>query len=137
VEALPLRLTWRTWLRGVLAAFVALSGGVVALADDATWYVRIVGVVVFATLMALVLDVVVFSRSWDVDGRRWWVPTLASRGRIIPVDDQRVVELRHTYPARLRISGDKGARDVVLNPLVSVRDLDRWFDAIAAAPSPD
>lgn len=132
MDALALRLSWRTWLRWVCAVVLGFSGGVVALADDAAWYARIVGLVVFGVLVALALDVVVFARSWDVDGRRWWVPTLLSRGRIIPVDQQRVVELRHTYPARLRISGDQGARDVALNPLVSVRDLDRWFDEIAA-----
>jgi hypothetical protein len=75
----------------------------------------------------------VFVRTWDVDGQRWWVPRLTSRGRVIPVDDQRVVELRHTYPPRLRIIGSKGERDLVMNPLVSVRDLDRWFDRIAEA----
>ena len=130
---IPLRLSWRTWLRWALAVAVTFAIGVLAATDSAAWYVRLVALAGFLAGLVLSLDVLVFIRTWDVDGQRWWVPRLTSRGRVIPVDDQRVVELRHTYPARLRVSGSKGERDLVMNPLVSVRDLDRWFDRIADA----
>jgi hypothetical protein len=131
VPRIALRLSWRTWARWTLALIVTFAIGVVAATDSAAWYARLVALVGFLVGLALTLDVVVFVRTWDVDGQRWWVPRLTSRGRVIPVDDQRVVELRHTYPARLRIVGSKGKRDLVMNPLVSARDLDRWFDRIA------
>ena len=131
MQPIALRLSWRSWWRVVTSALVSVAAGVVALADT-VWFVRLLAAVVFAALLVAVVDAVVFVRSWDVDGRRWWVPSLLSRGRIIPVDDQRVVELRSTYPARLRISGSRGQRDLLLNPLVSLGDLDRWFDEIAA-----
>jgi hypothetical protein len=133
VPRIALRLSWRTWLRWALALVVTLALGVIAATDSAAWYVRLVALAGFLGGLVITLDVLVFIRTWDVDGRRWWVPRLTSRGRMIPVDDQRVVELRHTYPPRLRIAGSKGERDLVLNPLVSVRDLDRWFDRIAEA----
>ena len=117
----------------MVACCLTLTVGVLAATDTVPWYFRIVAVVGFLAGAVVLLDVVVFIRTWDVDGQRWWVPRLTSRGRIIPVDDRRVVELHHTYPARLRIAGDKGSRDLVMNPLISVRDLDRWFDRIAAA----
>ncbi len=128
---IPLRLSWRSWWRWIASGCSALAFGIVAAAADPAWYIRLVAAAVFVLLVAALLDVVVFARSWEVDGRRWWVPTLLSRGRIIPVDDQLVVELVSSYPARLRIVGERGTRDVVLNPLMSVRDLGRWFDAIA------
>jgi len=124
-------MSWRTRLRWLVGAAVALIAGVIALADDPHWLVRLAGAAVFCGLAAALLDAIVFVRSWDVDGRRWWIPSLVSRGRVVVVDDRRVVELRHTYPARLRVNGERGHRDLVLNPLVSVRDLDRWFDEIA------
>ncbi len=130
---IALRLSWRTWLRWLAALALTLAVGILAATDSVPWYFRIVAVFGFLGGMVVLLDVALFIRTWDVDGQRWWVPRLTSRGRIIPVDDRRVVELHHTYPARLRISGDKGQRDLVMNPLVSVRDLDRWFDRIAAA----
>lgn len=114
-------------------AFAAFAVGVLAATDSVAWYLRVVAAAAFLGALVVLLDVLVFIRTWDVDGQRWWVPRLTSRGRVIPVDDQRVVELRHSLPARLRISGSKGARDLVMNPLVSVADLDRWFDEIAAA----
>ena len=132
MPTISLRLSWRTWLRWGVAVLVTLAIGVLAATDSVPWYLRIVATAGFVVGMIAVLDVVVFTRTWDVDGQRWWVPRLTARGRIIPVDDQRVVELRHSYPSRLRISGSKGSRDLVLNPLVSVTDLDRWFDEIAA-----
>lgn len=133
MPTIAVRLSWRTWLRWAVALLVTLAIGVLAATDDVPWYARTLAVVVSLAGVVLVVDVVVFIRTWDVDGQRWWVPRLTSRGRIIPVDDRRVIELRRTYPARLRIIGDQGARDLVLNPLVSIRDLDRWFDRIAAA----
>ncbi len=133
MPTIALRLSWRTWTRWIAVLFVTFSVGVLAATDAAPWYLRIICAAGIVAGMVVLLDVVVFIRAWDVDGQRWWVPRLTARGRVIPVDDQRVVELRHTFPARLRISGSKGTRDLVLNPLVSVRDLDRWFDEIAAA----
>lgn len=133
MPTISLRLSWRTWARWAAGLFATFSVGVLAATDSVPWYLRIVGAAGFVAGMVVLLDVLVFIRTWDVNGQRWWVPRLTARGRIIPVDDRRVVELRHTYPARLRISGAKGTRDLVLNPLVSVRDLDRWFDEIAAA----
>ena len=130
---IALRLSWRTWSRWALALVVTFAIGVVAATDSVAWYVRLLTLVGFLAGLVVTLDVLVFVRTWDVDGQRWWVPRLTSRGRVIPVDDQRVVELRHTYPPRLRITGSKGERDLVMNPLVSVRDLDRWFDRIAEA----
>jgi hypothetical protein len=133
VPRIPLRLSWRTWLRWSLALTATFAIGVLAATDSAAWYLRLVALVGFLGGLVLSLDVLVFIRTWDVDGQRWWVPRLTSRGRVIPVDDQRVVELRHSYPPRLRITGSKGERDLVMNPLVSVSDLDRWFDRIADA----
>jgi len=133
VPRIALRLSWRTWSRWVAAVVATFVIGVLAATDSLVWYLRLVAAIVFLVALAALLDVAVFIRTWDVDGQRWWVPRLLARGRIIPVDDRRVVELRHTVPARLRISGSKGSRELVLNPLVSVRDLDRWFDEIAAA----
>ena len=133
MPTVALRLSWRTCIRWIVAVAVTLAVGVLAATDSVPWYFRIVAVAGFVGGMVVLLDVVLFIRTWDVDGQRWWVPRLTSRGRIIPVDDRRVVELHRTYPARLRIVGDKGARDLVMNPLISVRDLDRWFDGIAAA----
>ena len=130
---IALRLSWRTWLRWIAVVVVTFVIGVLAATDSLAWYLRLVAAVAFLVGLAALLDVAVFIRTWDVDGQRWWVPRLLARGRIIPVDDRRVVELRHTVPARLRISGSKGSRELVLNPLVSVRDLDRWFDEIADA----
>ena len=130
---IALRLSWRTWSRWVAVVVATFVIGVLAATDSLVWYLRLVAAIVFLVALAALLDVAVFIRTWDVDGQRWWVPRLLARGRIIPVDDRRVVELRHTVPARLRISGSKGSRELVLNPLVSVRDLDRWFDEIAAA----
>jgi hypothetical protein len=133
VPRIALRLSWRTWLRWIAVVVVTFVIGVLAATDSLAWYLRLVAAVAFLVGLAALLDVAVFIRTWDVDGQRWWVPRLLARGRIIPVDDRRVVELRHTVPARLRISGSKGSRELVLNPLVSVRDLDRWFDEIADA----
>ena len=132
MEPVRLRLSWRTWLRWVVVLVATLAVGVLAATDSVPWYFRIVAVGSFLGGIVVLADVVLFIRTWDVDGRRWWVPRLTSRGRIIPLDDRRVIELHHTYPARLRISGDQGQRDLVMNPLVCVRDLDRWFDRIAA-----
>jgi hypothetical protein len=133
VPPVRLRLSWRTWLRWLATALATFVAGVLAATDSLAWYLRIVAAAAFLGGLVVLLDVLVFIRTWDVDGQRWWIPRLTSRGRVIPVDDQRVVELRHTLPARLRISGSKGARELLMNPLVSVADLDRWFDDIAAA----
>lgn len=133
MPTVAVRLSWRTWSRWTVALAGTLAVGVLAATDDAPWYLRSIAALAFLGGIVLVVDVVVFTRTWDVDGQRWWVPRLTARGRVIPVDDQRMVELRRTRPARLRITGDRGSRDLVVNPLVSGRDLDRWFDRIAAA----
>ncbi len=129
----PIRLSWRTWWRVAAAVLLAFAAGVVAATDTVAWWWRIVGAAAFVVVFAAALDVVVYHRTWDVDGRRWWIPSLIARGRIIPVDDQRVVELRSTFPVRLAVTGSKGERTLAMNPLVSYRDLDRWFDRIAVA----
>jgi len=131
VAPVRLRLSWRTWLRWSLLLAVTLAFGVLAATDSVAWYLRVPFGALFLVGAAFALDTVVLLRAWEVDGVRWWIPTLVARARIIPVDDRRVVELVNSYPARLRISGSKGERDVVVSPVVSYRDLDRWFDAIA------
>jgi hypothetical protein len=133
VSPIRLRPSWRTWLRWSILLVVTLAIGVLAATDSVAWYLRLLFAVAFVVGAALALDAVVLLRAWEVDGIRWWIPNLAARARIIPVDEQRVVELVHTYPARLRITGSKGSRDVVVSPIVSYRDLDRWFDVIAGA----
>ncbi len=129
----PIRLSWRTWWRVAGAIVLAFAIGVVAATDTVAWWWRIIGAGAFLVVLAAALDVVVYHRTWDVDGRRWWIPSLIARGRIIPVDDQRVGERRATLPGRRAGTRAKGGRPPAMNPLVSYRDLDRWFDRIAAA----
>jgi hypothetical protein len=128
----PLRLTWRTRLRWLALVALTLSVGLVALTAGVLWFARLACGLFFLAGTALVLDAMVYVRTWEVDGRRWWIPSLWARARIIPVDDQRVVEVVGTLPARFRITGSKGSRDVLLSPVLSRHDVDLWFDRIAA-----
>jgi hypothetical protein len=129
VAPVPLRLSWRSWARIVAGALVGLVAGIVALTPDAPWVLRIAAGVVFAAGTYLVVDAIVFARSWRFTARALHVPTLLSRRREI-VGEELTVELVGDGRAVLRVSGPKGSRLVAASPFVASADLRRWFDAL-------
>jgi len=127
---LALRLSWRTWIAVALQVLVALAVGVIALTPDASWLIRIGCGAWFLLGAYWVLDAVVFARSWRFTDRALHIPSLLSRRREISGDPELVVELVGRRPCSVQVTGPRGSRRIAANPLVSARDLRRWFDAV-------
>ncbi|MCB0968391.1 MAG: hypothetical protein KDB37_16280, partial [Ilumatobacter sp.] len=60
MPTVALRLSWRTWIRWIVAVAVTLAVGVLAATDSVPWYFRIVAVAAFVGGMVVLLDVVLF-----------------------------------------------------------------------------
>ncbi len=131
MSAFELRFSWRTWLRVLVQAFVALVLGVLALTPDAPWWLRLVCGLVAAAGIYLTVDALVFARSWRLSERALHVPTLWSRKREIS-GQALAVELTGGRRPVVRVSGPRGSRLIGANPLVAGRDLRTWFDRIPA-----
>ena len=129
-----MRLSWRSRFRIALAALIAFGFGVVAATAGVMWPLRIVAALVFLAGAAVVIDAIVMTSSWRMTASALKVPTLSSRNREITGRDDLTVELADGPLSHLVLTGPKGARSVTVNPLISGRDLRRWFDSLADEP---
>lgn len=125
----PLALGWRSRLRIALAGLVTFAVGVLAATAGVPWPVRVVAAVAFLGGVYLCLDAIVFTASWRFTPSALRIPTLWSRHREVSGRDDLTVELRAGTWSRLAVTGPHGAREERVNPLVSARDLRRWWDA--------
>lgn len=124
-----LSLGWRSRLRIAAGVAVTFVVGVVAATPGAPWPVRIVAAAAFVFGAYLCLDAIVFGSSWRFTDTALKVPTLRSRHREIAGRDDLTVELADGWWSRLVVTGPNGARHEHVNPLISGRDLRRWWDA--------
>ena len=124
-----LALGWRSRLRIVGAILLTFANGVVAATAGAGWWLRVPAALVFLVGAALCLDAIVFAASWRFTPSALEVPTLLSRRRAITGRDDLVVELVDGWWSRLALTGPAGTRTERINPLVSARDLRRWWSA--------
>jgi hypothetical protein len=127
-------LGWRSRSRIVLAGFATFVAGILAATAGAPVVVRLPAAVLFVVGAGLVVDATVFAASWRSVPAGIEVPSLLARRRSIAGRPDLVVELREGRVSRLVVTGARGARSVRANPLVSGRDLRRWWNAI---PDPD
>lgn len=124
-----LALGWRSRLRIVRAILLTFANGVVAATAGAGWWLRVPAAALFLTGAAACLDAIVFAASWRFTASSLEIPTLVSRRRAITGRDDLVVELLGGWWSRLAVTGPAGTRTVWINPLVSARDLRRWWSA--------
>lgn len=124
-----LSLSWRSRARIAAGVLVTFAVGVVAATPGAPWYVRVVAVAAFVGGTYTVLDAMVFASSWRFTSAALKVPTLLSRRREIAGNPDLTVELRDAAWSRLAVTGPNGTRLERINPLISGRDLRRWWDA--------
>ena len=123
-----LSLGWRSRVRIVGAIVLTFGVGVLAATPGAFWPLRIVAAVAFLIGVAVCLDAIVFASSWRFTPASLKVPTLVSRGREIAGREDLTVELHDRGWAKLGIVGPNGTRFERINPLISGKDLRRWWD---------
>lgn len=104
--------------------------GVLAATSGAPWLVRLAAAVVFLMGTVVCLDAVVFTSTWRFTASALKIPTLLSRKREISGRDDLTVELHDGFWSSLGVSGPNGTRIERVNPLVSGRDLRRWWDTV-------
>lgn len=124
-----LSLGWRSRLRIAAGVAVTFAFGVVAATPDGPWPIRLVAAVAFVFGVYLCLDAIVFGSSWRFTETVLKVPTLRSRHREIAGRGDLTVELHDGWSSRLVVTGPNGTRSERVNPLISGRDLRRWWDA--------
>ncbi len=124
------RLSWRSRLRIVGAGVATFAAGAVAATAGTSWIVRIVAGLLFVVGAGLVLDAIVLASSWRMTASALEIPTLLARRRQVVGRDDLVVELRHGAWSRLAVVGPGGTRLVRINPLISGRDVRRWWDSL-------
>lgn len=125
-----LSLGWRSRARiavGVLATFAA---GVLAATSGLAWPLRIVAAAAFVAGAYTCLDAIVFTSSWRLTHAALKIPTLASRHREVAGRDDLTVELHDGWWAQLAVTGPNGTRRERVNPLISGRDLRRWWSSL-------
>lgn len=128
-----LSLGWRSRSRIAAAVVLTFGLGVPAAAAGVPWLLRLVFAALFLGGVGTCLDAIVFTSSWRFTASALKIPTLLSRrrevsGRASGRDDL-TVELRDGWWSRLAVTGPNGTRVERINPLVSGRDLRRWWDA--------
>lgn len=127
-EHRELRLTWRTWAKTVaFGAFFAVCG-VVGLTAGAAVVVRLVGLGLFGFGVYWVIDVVVFMRTWRSTPSTVEIPSLLQRTRTIDLTGGATAQFRKSRNSSIVVSGPNGERSILLNPLVSDRDIRRFLD---------
>ena len=125
-----LSLTWRSRARIAAGCVGTFAAGVIAATSGAGWFVRAVGAALFLLGVYVVLDAVVFASSWRMTGAALKIPTLASRHREVAGREDLAVELHESVWSQLGITGPNGVRLERVNPLISGRDLRRWWDSL-------
>lgn len=125
-----LSLSWRSRVRIGVGALVTFAAGVVAATAGAGWLARSVAAVVFLVGVYTVVDAIVFTSSWRFTPAALKVPTLLSRRREIVGRDELAVELRAGPWSHLGVTGPNGTRVERINPLISGRDLRRWWNSV-------
>jgi hypothetical protein len=124
-----LSLGWRSRVRIAGGVLVTVVVGVLAATSGLLWPLRMLAGAVFLGGAYLCLDAIVFTSSWRFTASALKVPTLLSRRREISGRDDLTVELCAGWWSRLGVIGPNGRRTERINPLVSSRDLRRWWDA--------
>lgn len=124
-----LALGWRSRVRIALAALVTFAVGVLAATADVPWPVRILAALAFGGGVYACLDAMVFTASWRFTPTALRIPTLLSRRREVAGRGDLTVELHDGAWSRLHVVGPHGTRSERINPLISGRDLRRWWDA--------
>ena len=122
-------LGWRSRARIALAVLVTFVVGVVAATAGVSWPVRLLAAMAFLAGAYLCLDAIVFTASWRFTPTALRIPTLRNRHREVSGRDDLTVELREGGWSRLLVIGPQGTRVERVNPLISARDLRRWWDA--------
>ena len=126
-----MRLSWRSRCRIAAAILVTFGFGVVGATAGVALAFRFVAAMLFLVGAATVVDAVVLTSSWRMTASALKMPTLLSRNREITGRDDLTVELADAPVSRLVVTGSVGTRRVTVNPLISGRDLRRWFDSLA------
>ena len=124
-----LSLGWRSRVRIAAGMLVTFGAGVVAATSGAFWPLRVVTALVFLVGAAACLDAVVFAASWRFTPTALQIPTLLSRRREVSGRGDLTVELRDGRWSQVAVIGPNGTRAERVNPLISGRDLRRWWDA--------
>lgn len=114
----------------MVAVVITFGFGVVAATAGVGWLIRVAAAMSFLVGAAIVLDAIVLTSSWRMTESALAVPTLSSPNRQIAGRDDLTVELADGPVSRLVLTGATGARRVTVNPLLSGRDLRRWFDSL-------
>lgn len=104
--------------------------GVLAATSAAPWWFRVPAGAMFAAGTYACVDAMVFTASWRFTTSALKVPTLLSRTREIVGRADLSVELHDGWWSWLAIEGPGGTRRVMVNPLVSARDLRRWWNSV-------
>lgn len=125
-----LRLGWRSRARIAAGLLVTFAIGVVAATPAAPWWLRIVAAIGFLVGVYVCLDAMVFAASWRFTSSALKIPTLLSRKREIAGRDDLSVELHDRWWAELAVTGPGGTRRERVNPLISDRDLRRWWNSL-------
>ena len=130
---IELRYSWRSRVRICVVALVTFAAGVVAATAGASWSARVVAGVVFVTGAIALVDAIVLTSSWRMTASSLKIPSLANRRREVVGRDDLAVSLVGRRVGAVVVEGERGARRLLVNPLVSPTDLRRWFDAMADA----
>lgn len=125
-----LSLGWRSRARIAVGVLLTFAAGVLAATAGVVWPVRLLSVLLFVAGVYGCLDAIVFTSSWRFTNAGLKVPTLASRKREVSGGDGLTVELHDGWWSRLGVTGPNGTRVERINPLVSGRDLRRWWNSL-------
>lgn len=121
---------WRSRARIAAAVVLTFLAGVPAATAGVAWPIRIGSAAVFLLGVYGCLDAIVFTSSWRFTDAALKIPTLASRKREVSGRDDLTVELHDGWWSRLVVTGPNGTRRERVNPLVSGRDLRRWWNSL-------
>lgn len=124
-----LSLGWRSRVRIGLGGFVTFAVGVLAATSGAAWPLRVVAAAGFVVGACVCVDAIVFASSWRFTASALKMPTLLSIKREVSGRDDLTVELRDGPWSQVAVTGPNGTRVERVNPLISGRDLRRWWDA--------
>lgn len=126
---ITLELSWRSWAKAGFAVVPTIAAGATGLTAGAPWIMRVPALLMFALGVYWLVDVIIFTSSWRATAGAVKIPTLARRHREVSGSDLTVEFVARRHSA-IRISGPKGSRDLMTNPIVSDRDVRRWFERI-------
>lgn len=117
-------------MKAAVASVATFAAGATSLTAGVAWAVRLPAVVLFVVGLYWLLDLIVFTSSWRATADAVKIPTLAQRRRQVSGTDLTVEFVARRFSA-IRISGSNGERDLMTNPIVSDRDVRRWFERMA------